>query len=190
MRINVLSTFVAFVMSTLMLLVFLVVSFVFVDRTFFADDPIFDFSVTSDDASLQQDDKGQESATDKKQFTMTRDAVSQVTPVPVRRNDTTARYIQMLDYRRKSEQAAPTIAVTEGYSVVILDQVGDQFLTQILPEIKALGQPNITIADQSGHTTVYGAQTAQEQQMIQQYLRDTYYLDTFLTVSSPLGGRG
>ena len=177
-----------------MLLVFLVVSFVFVDRTFFADDPIFDFSVTSDDASLQQDDKGQESATDKKQFTMTRDAVSQVTPVPVRRNDTTARYIQMLDYRRKSEQkseqAAPTIAVTEGYGVVILDQVGDQFLTQILPEIKALGQPNITIADQSGHTTVYGAQTAQEQQMIQQYLRDTYYLDTFLTVSSPLGGRG
>lgn len=140
-----------------MLLVFLVVSFVFVDRTFFADDPIFDFSVTSDDASLQQDDKGQESATDKKQFAMTRDAVSQVTPVPVRRNDTTARYIQMLDYRRKSEQAAPTIAVTEGYGVVILDQVGDQFLTQILPEIKALGQPNITIADQSGRTTVYGA---------------------------------
>ena len=120
---------------------------------------------------------------------MTREAVSQVRPVPVRRNDTAARYIQMLDYRRKSEQTAPNIAVTEGYGVVILDQIGDQFLTQILPEIKALGQPNITIADQSGRTTVYGAQTAQEQKMIQQYLRDTYYLDTFLTMSYPRSER-
>ena len=183
------NAFIAVVMSTLMLLVFLVVSFVFVDRTFFADDPIFDFAVTTGDVPLQQDDRGQENTNDKKQFTMTREAVSQVRPVPVRRNDTAARYIQMLDYRRKSEQTAPNIAVTEGYGVVILDQIGDQFLTQILPEIKALGQPNITIADQSGRTTVYGAQTAQEQKMIQQYLRDTYYLDTFLTMSYPRSER-
>lgn len=173
-----------------MLLIFMVVGFVFVDRTFFADDPIFDFSSPAAEAPMQKDDQTQDTGVDQKQFTMTRDAVSHAAPTPVRRHDTAARYIQMLDYRRKSAQTAAGPSVTGGYGVVILNPVDDRFLTQLLPEIKALGQPNITIVDQSGRTTVYGAQTAQEQQLIQRYLRDTYYLDTFLTVSDPLGERG
>lgn len=184
------NAFISVVMSTLMLLVFLVVGFVFVDRTFFAGDPIFDFAPTTADAPLPQGDQDQESAADQKQFSMIREAVSYIAPAPVSRNDTAGRYIQMLDYRRKSEENAPVPLVTQSYGVVILNQVGDQFLARILPEIKALGQPNIIIADRSGRTTVFGAQNAKEQEMIQQYLRDTYYLDTFLTTSYPLAERG
>jgi hypothetical protein len=187
---NVLSTFIASIVSALMLLVFIVVGFVFVDRTLFADDPLLDFSPTTAEAPSSRGEQGQEGDSDPKRFAMKRDTVSRVAPVAVRRNDTAARYIQMLDYSRKSQQAAPAPTITGGYGVVILNQVEDQFLTQILPEIQALGQPSITISEQLGRTTVYGAQTVQEQKMIQQYLRDTYFLDTFLTASEPRGERG
>ena len=168
----------------MMLLAFTVVSFVFIDRTFFQDEPFFEYGQKDEEKNDVKKVPHVNKKLEKTKFNMHREKIRSIAVETSIKKDTSEKYLQMLEAKRKvASRVASSDFGGDIFPLVILDPLSETFLKTIMQDLLDLGIS--TVSTNRIHRDLYelNLTSAEDRVMTAQYLKKNYFIDAFFLVS-------